>query len=259
MNDYTCTRLDAILTVAATEYSQKLTEDFLSVKPDFEMSEPTERRIMRMIRKDKRRASRQNALKIAKYIMIACLIAATVAFTACMAIPRIRQAIWKAIVEWHDEYISIKFVPAETDANDISTAEPTDTTSDTPSATPNEPIVTPPMTIEEVNMPSYMPVGYKTTSQLMNRIFMLNYFDENDEFVFTYNQTIIDVDDVLDSEEGKITETTINGLNAVIITYEDQPNVYILCWQDSQYRYSIYGYFEDYNELIRLAESVEVK
>lgn len=259
MNDYTSDRLDSILTLAATEYAKKLTDEFSSAKPDFEMSEATERRIMRMIRKDKHRTSRKNAWRIVKYIMVACLIVATVAFTACMAISRIRQAIWKAIVEWHDDCVSVQFVPNETDANDTWTSVSTDTTSDTLSTaadSPNVPLLT---TIEEVNMPSYMPVGYTTTSIIMGKSFTLSYFDESGAWVFTFNQMVVDADSKGDCREGKFTETTVNGLDAIVITYDDQPNVYTLYWQDSQYRYNIYGYFEDYNELIRFVESVEVK
>lgn len=250
MNTYACDRLDAILTLATAEYAQKLTDEFLTAKPDFDISTETEQHIMQMFRKDKRRTSRKNAWKVIRCLMAACLIVATIAFTACMAIPRIRQAIWQAIVEWHDEYVTVKFVPNDTEADTAAT----DTAN-----TPNDPIALPPDSIEEVNMPSYMPMGYTTKSSLKEGLFRLSYYDENDAFVFFYSQMAIDFGSKSDAEQGISTETTINDLSAVIITYQDQPNVYNLYWQDSQYRYNIYGYFEDYDELIRFAASVEVK
>lgn len=259
MNNYTCDQLDAILTLATAKYAQKLTDEFLSAKPDFELSEQAEQRILRLIRKDKHRTTRKNAGRIVKYIMVACLIAATLAFTACMAFPRIRQAIWKAIVEWHDDYIAVKFVPSEPEASNTSTAEPSDTVLEDTTDTPDSPIAVPPDSIEEINTPSYMPIGYTTKSSLKKGVFRLSYYDESDAFVFSYNQMVIDSGSEGDALEGISTETTLNGLSAIVITYDDDPNVYTLYWQDSQYRYSIYGYFEDYNELIRFATSVEVK
>lgn len=259
MNTYTCDNLDAILTLAATEYAKKLTDEFLSAKPDFDISEPSEQRIMRMIRKDKHRTSRKNAWRIAKYIMVACLIAATVAFTACMAIPRIRQAIWQAIVDWHGDYVSIKFVPIETDALDAATIIPSDAIAERASFTPTALSTVPPESIVEVNVPSYTPIGYTTKSTTKEGIFMLNYYDECNAFAFTYRQMVVDSESKSNAEAGASAQMTINGMNAIVFTYADQPNVYSLYWQDRQYRYNIYGYFEDYTQLIRLATSVDVK
>ncbi len=259
MNNYSYDQIDAIMSLAMTEYSEKITNQFLNAKPDFEVDEKVEQRILRMIRKDKHRTSRQKAWQVFKYIMVAVLIVATVAFTACMALPRIREAIWDAVVEWHDEYVAIKFVPVTTGDSNVSANKPSEPLSTDTTDKPNDPIIVPPDSIEEVNVPGYMPMGYTTESSLKDRVFRLSYYDENDAFMFSYNQMVIDLGSEGDAEEGISTETTINGLSAIIITYNDEPNVYSLYWQDNQYRYRIYGYFEDYDELIRLATSVKVK
>ena len=259
MNNYSYDQIDAIMTLAMAEYSEEITNRFLNAKPDFEVDGKVEQHILQMIRKDKHRTSRQKAWRVFKYVMVAILIVATVAFSACMAFPRIREAIWKAIVEWHDDYVAIKFVPIESEDSNASTSKPAETHStDTPDK-PNDPIILPPTSIEEVNVPEYMPMGYTTESTLMDRVFILNYFDEKGAFVFSYRQMVIDLGNEGDAEEGVSTETMINGLSAVVITYDDEPNVYNLFWQDSQYCYNIYGYFEEYNELIEFATSVEVK
>lgn len=259
MNNYSYDQIDAIMTLAMAEYSEKITNQFLNAKLDFELDKNVEQRILRMIRKDKHRTSRQKAWQVFKYIMVAVLIAATVAFTACMALPRIREAIWQAVVEWHDEYVAIKFVPVTTDDSNASVNKPSEPLSTDTTDKPNDPIIVPPDSIEEVNVPSYMPAGYTAESKLLEGVYILDYYNENNAFVCSYRQMVINSGSKGDAEEGISTETTINGLSAIIITYNDEPNVYSLYWQDHQYRYSIYGYFEDYNELIRLATSVEVK
>ena len=259
MNNCNYDKLDAIMSLATAEYVKELNEEFLNAECAFEVSYKTKQRILRMIRKDKFRTNHRKTRTVFKYIMVAALIAATVAFTACMALPRIREAIWKAVLDWHDEYVSIQFVPATTEDPNASANKPSDSNSTDANEKPNDPIIVPPTSIEEVNMPSYMPMGYTTKSSLKERVFRLSYYDENDAFVFSYNQMIIDSDSEGDAEEGTATEITINGLSAMVITYSDEPNVYTLYWQDNQYRYRIYGYFEDYNELIRIANSVDVK
>ena len=259
MNNCNYDKLDAIMSLATAEYVKELNEEFLNAECAFEVSYTTKQRILRMIRKDKFRTNHRKTRTVFKYIMVAALIAATVAFTACMALPRIREAIWKAVLDWHDEYVSIQFVPATTEDPNASANKPSDPNSTDTNEKPNDPIIVPPTSIEEVNVPSYMPMGYRSESTLMERTYTANYFDKNNAFMFCYTQMIIDSDSKGDGEEGTATEITINGLSAIVLTYSDEPNVYTLYWQDQQYRYRIYGYFEDYNELIRIATSVDVK
>jgi hypothetical protein len=118
--------------------------------------------------------------------------------------------------------------------------------------------VKPPKYIEEVNVPSYMPTGYTSNSTLTKKAFMMDYYNQIGENVITFKQRIISSGSEGDAEEGTANEITINGFQAIVISYADHPNEYVLYWQDNQYRYSIHGYFEDYDELIRMATSVKV-
>ncbi len=249
-------KLDALLSLATAQWVDELNDEFLSAQSEIELTPQTNRRILRMLRKDKRRTPPSTARMVFKYLMLAVLIAATVAFTACMALPRIREAIWKIMLEWHDEYVSVQFVPATEDSH-ASANKPSDSTNTTEKT--NDPTIVLPLSIEEINIPKYMPIGYTTKSSITESIFRLSYYDENDSFIFSYHQMVIGFNSTADSENGTLSEIEINGLNAVVIAYSDDPNVYCLYWQDNQYRYRIYGYFEDYNELIRLASSVDVK
>lgn len=250
MNSQSFDNLDVILANASRLYAETLKSEFLSAKPDFEMSEPTKRHILRMIRKDEERKRRRNTWKVVRGILVACLIAAALAFTACMAIPRVREAIWQTFVERNEEYMSINFVPT-VKSYDASTAADASGASNAS--------VTPPTSIKEPRMPSYLPKGYRTESSLLTNTFSSDYYDENDQFRITYTQMLVSTHSWVNSENAAVTETTVNGSPAVLISYTDDPDLYCLYWQDSEYRYSLVGRFENRDELLRLATSVEVK
>lgn len=266
MNTHPYNKLDAILALASVEYMKDVTNEFLTTTMDVELSVQTRHQIMRMIRKKEHQGTRQKAWKVCRGILVACLILATLALAACMAIPTIREAIWKVMLEWNDESVKIQFVPND-DPDYTTGVDPSETTANLPENStvtepedePDVPTVTPPTSIEEVNVPGYMPMGYTTKSSLESNNFQLLYYNANNTMEIIYRQAIIGYDTEGDGEGGIATELTVNGLNAVLFTYEGEDNIYNLYWQDNQYRYNIYGYFASYDDLIRMATSVAVK
>lgn len=204
-----------------------------------------------------------------KVVLIACIAALLSILVSCVAIPTVREKIWQIVLDWSDDGQSVKidFVPAD-DPDCSTSTDPSVTTSQDPSATttveptdqPDAPTVTPPTSIEELNAPSYIPKGYAIIDAYhLRKSYMLTYCNTKGENVLTFKQTIINADSWGDAAEATVTNIEINGLNAVLITYADQPNVYNLYWQDNQYRYNIHGLVESYDELIKMATSVAVK
>lgn len=81
---------------------------------DYPVSEKTKRKFKRALDK----AMRQETWKIAiprplKKVAVIVLVLATVLFTAMMAAPTVRAAVWDVIVKWYDQYIGVKFNPEE--------------------------------------------------------------------------------------------------------------------------------------------------
>ena len=268
MNDIANSKLDLIWVFAADEYVKDLFRESKIPHPDAVMDEITEARILRMIRKEHYRTKRRQAWKIVRIALVACLILATLALAACVAIPTIREAIWKVMLEWGDESVKINFVPADdpdyTNPSVTTTSKPSDspatsTTTTKPTDEPEPPVVEAPTSIKEVNIPSYVPVGYTVQSSAMRKVYTLLYYNSEGNVVITFQQMTIASGSEGDSMEGIATDVVINGLNAVLITYADQPNLYVLYWQDSQYKYSIYGTFASRDEILRMAGSVAVK
>ena len=258
MNTYPCDKLDAVLMLASAEYMKDTTAEFLTTTMDTGLSLQTRRKILRMIRKEEHREAWLKARKVIRSILVACMLLATLALAACMMIPTVRDAIWKVMLEWNDDSVKVEFVP--NDDPDYTTADPTEPSNITePEDAPDTSAVTLPTSIEVVNVPGYMPMGYTTRSSLENSTYRLSYYNENEVMEIIYRQSVIDSSILGDGETGTATELTVNGLNAVLFTYENEENIYNLYWQDSQYTYNIYGYIETYDELIRMASSVAVK
>ena len=248
-------RLDTILALATAEYMRQETEAFLSAETDAALSEETERKINRMIRIEKGKKTRRKVWKVLRTVLIAALAAATVALAACVAHPEIREAIWKVVLTWGDESVKIDFVPANPNrkpgANSADNNRPTQK--------PNTPIPDAPKSIEAVRVPGYMPNGWTAESRNTGTIFSIDYYNADGESIITFVQMIIDSDSSVDANGATATELAVNGWDGVLLTYEDQPSVYMLYWQDYEYRYSFYGQFDSLDQLITMAESVYVE
>ena len=265
MNTYPYDRLDAILALASVEYMKDAKKEFLTTTMNVQASPEVRRKVMRKIRTEEHQPIRQKFFRGIRIALVACLILASLALAACMAIPTIREAIWRVVLEWNDDYVAIQFVPSDdpkytnhTNALHTTTKAP-ETTTPEPDNEPDKPIVTPPTSIEKVNVPSYMPAGYTTKSSLESSTYRLSYYNESGVMEVIYRQAVIGMLSLGDAENGVATEISINGLNAILVTYSDDENVYNLYWQDNYYCYNIYGYFDTYDQLIRMATSVAVK
>lgn len=265
MNDITNSRLDLIWTLAAEEYVKDLIVESRKPQANAKIAEFTENKILRMIRRDHRRTQRRKTWKVLRTLLVACLIIATLALAACMALPTVREAIWKVVLDWGDESVKIGFVtPENTNSADSTTAiTPMDPSASTapaePSDPPKPPASEPPTFIEEVNIPTYLPIGYTIQSKIMRKAYIVDYFNTEGNWALTFQQMTISSESEGDATQGNAIDVIVNGMNAILFTYEDQPNAYMLYWQDSQYRYSINGYFDSYDDLLKMAESVQVK
>ncbi len=269
MNDIANSKLDLIWTLAADEYVKDLICESRVSRADAVMDAWTENKILRMIRKEHNRTKRRKLWKVVRIALVACLTVATLAFAACMAFPTVREAIWKVVLQWGDESVKIEFVPSDDPdytspagtTTDVSAGITTTELSDpsTQPDPPDQPVVEPPTSIEEVNVPAYVPAGYTVESTGTRKTHTLMYYNAAGEIMITFKQMTVSFGSEGDAQDGIATDVTINGMNAILITYEDQPNAFLLYWQDAQYKYNIHGYFESYDELIELANSVAVK
>lgn len=187
--------------------------------------------------------SRRTAVKA---IVTLVLAAALLALTACACLPEIRHYVWGVVTEWYGEYFEVSFEQEEHTSNNS-------TDSDIPTTLTE---------IEQKAIVTKLPDGYYMgeESSLVGQ-YSITYYNEDDEWVFMFSQSISDNNTLhMDGESVKVIRVFINQSEALLVEESfDQQNFYSLYWQDGEYRFSIVGFFDSISELISIAESITLE
>lgn len=228
---------DALITLASAECIEDEVSNFLKIAVTDVPSTKSSHRIERLIRRDKNKYSQKRLLKCLKIVAVACLIVMSLAFTACMTIPQVRASIWEAVIEWYDEYIAICFEPSK--APNVSSP-------------PEEA----PATIEEINVPTYLPQGYTLMSAGDDLQFCQECYDADGELAYIFFQLLRDNSNtMIDSTDAAQTVVDINGVEGVLISGSE--GMISLVWKDLFYTYELQGFGLSEEELLRIARSVK--
>lgn len=192
--------------------------------------------------------------KVAVFI-VAILSAATIAVTS---IKPLRNAVIDAIIEWRDEFLTIRYnVPESEYTEEEETTEiTTEDTSSTQEQTPAETII-PPETIEEVRKPTYFEEGIveDVVTENSTTIFIDYYLNNN--YMYSFSQEVLSKNIAyVDNDDATLTQTTINGNNAQIVQNE-MDNFKFIIWNDGEYIYTISSNVYELKQLINIAESVK--
>lgn len=225
-------KFDALLSLASAECVKEEAEAFLSADISEIGDNP------QMLRKVLG-GSRKGKWHTVKIILLVALLCMSIAFTACMLVPEIRQAIWNVLVRGHDDHVEINF----------------EENSETNSITP---VAEYPNTIEKKMELTYVPEGYvKGEEYILGGQYQAKYYSKEGEYAFNIAQSIIrETDSYMDSINGAVVRLKINHYDAVLTEKGDDELIYSLIWQDSQYRYVIDGSFVSVSELIKVAENI---
>lgn len=211
------------------------------------------RRVLNIAASDEPLISRRSPIRIA---LIACLLAIAVMFTACMCMPKVREAIWDTIVQWYNDHISVTFRSNEENTNNTNDTNEINTENSEPN------IINKPSTILNKAEPTYLPMGYygvenESTLMLVDTF----YYDSEDNIKFRLLQSVFYTDDdiqtLIDNENDPIFTININGYEGILVEYTDTPGLYYLVWQDNSYRYSLYGSFSSREELTKIAQGIK--
>lgn len=256
-------KLDQLLALYTGRCVDDEAEYFLSVDVSgIEYNEEIKKRMLRYAFKRSRYERKRYAVKV---ILVACLVAMSVVFTACVSIPKIREAIWGAVIEWYDDHISVKF--EEITEQTVETTRTTETSEDQlstemtgeaeTSATTEE-AVTPPKTIEQKAYIANLPEEYHAEeASSLSVSCTTNFYNENNELRFCLFQT--GMDDYLtrlDIENEKIVELRINENIALLLEDTEQTGIYTLLWTDGIYGYTLYGMFDSLYDMLEIASRV---
>lgn len=251
MNELHAKNFDAILSASLFPTVLREAQVFLDMDvSDVKDNPKFKKRILKIVQGKRVKSTRTPSWRI---VLVAALLAISLIFTACMCIPKVREAIWNIIVEWYDEYIDVSFEPENTINPNMNNS----------SSDPNT-NKTPPSSIEKEAIATYLPEGYYSVLTIEDPIFVsFDYYDSKGNIKFVLTQTIIndsnDEDLTVDKEAGDtLVSVKINGFEGLLISYGNEEDTYYLIWQDKNYKYWIYGVFESSSELIRIAEGIVV-
>ena len=233
-------KFDHLISLAALkcteEEAKKLNESDTS---DVEFGKSYYRKRSRIIRKYR------GGYKASSFAVMAVkLAAAAVIIVALLAVligcvPGLRQAIYDAVIEWYEEYLSIRFegpgIP------EIETEEDG----------------TPPTCIEEVRKPTDLPEGV-WEDVLINTNYRktIDYY-MGEVYLFSFSQLLLDTNGIsFDNEGATVTYADINGNNATIIDNKTE-NVISIVWNDKEYVYLLTTEILELEELMHYAKSVK--
>lgn len=238
MNERSNDRFESLISAAVVDCVYQTADEFCAVDTSAVPSTPRlYKKVMRNLPGRKRTT--------VKVILVAALVAAFVALTACACISEIREYVWGVVTEWYGDHFEVSFEPEP-----VTTEEPETTASE--AQYPTE--------IERVAKLKYVPEGCtKGEEFFVSTQYTVNYYHDVD-WMFTFIQCLSDTNSYVDGENIIPISVFING-NEGFLTEEvvDNTTYYNLVWQDEEYRYTLYGSFMSVTMLIRIAENIVVE
>ena len=254
-------KLDYLIAMAASNGLQKEGERFDALDTSsVEFNASYYRKRARMIRKVNRRPAVQKMKLVFVRVAVALLVLILLAALVIGCVPVIREAVFKALVEWHDDYFKVSFQPDNSNENVPSTPSDADSGATnfdgSENETPANDIPEPPTQIEEVRKPTALPEGVYEDVIVESKLqIMIDYY-LNEEFLFTYSQDLIEHQRGYGDTDAFIFDVVVKSYEGVYI--ENQNNrLKIVEWSDGEYRYQIMTEIYGKDELIAIAESVK--
>ncbi|MBE6601032.1 MAG: DUF4367 domain-containing protein [Ruminococcaceae bacterium] len=276
MNGNRYEKIDHLIAIAASGYLQKEANRFESLDTSAVQFDATYyRKRAWVIRKYRHRPMLQKMKRLAVRVAVALLVLILLAALAVGCIPAVREAVFKAFVEWQDDHFKVSFQPnngndpgltppAQTDAGTAlptdTSAEPSDTSvSDVPDTSVTEPPATelpkPPTQIEVKRKPTALPQGvYEDVVRDGRANFIIDYY-LNEEYILSYSQGLIERQQGYGDITAIITDVSVSNHEGILIEYQNN-SVKIIEWTDGEYRYQIMSEVYGKDQLIALAESV---
>lgn len=247
-------QIDALLTVSIGRTVARYAEVFMS----FDVSKTVvdlriKNRILKRVNNRSRRLWR--AIRIAA---VACMLLLSLAFTVCMCIPNVRNAVWNALTV--DDPVQTPITSSDNESTNTSNKENAETVPDTSA---NEAPITPPQSIEKIAKATYLPDGYyyeemEPTSFQVSIV----YYDTSGNVKFVLSQRLITADGEgswADNEEASVTKVKIHSFEGLLFEYVDVPDNFTLVWQDASYMYMLAGEFASETELLKIAEGIQIE
>ena len=231
MNGIKNDKLDALIMMSADVLVEKNVKEFLETDTsDVVRPKSLDRRIMRIIKRERRKSERGGWITVAKNIAAGVLIACTVTLAMVMSIEAVRTALLETIVQWFEDYVSIMFVTED----DV------------------------PTTIEVKRQPVIDEDGWTEEIAVDSpSMYSVNYYHEG-TLVLIYDQVCLNTDSIWnDNTDVTIEDISVGQSNGALMIYEN--GGLIVSWSDGEYTYSLSSRTSTISKeaLLIIAESVQ--
>lgn len=208
---------------------------------DVEFSPSYQRRKRRIIRRYKYAPVIATAKKIASRVAMFVGVLLTVALITVMSVSALREAIIGAVIEWYNDYVSVRF---ETEA-------PTENIEVEPGETEE-----PWEAVMKARRPTDIPEGVEEVVRTSSQARVIVDYYVNDNLWSSYNQTLYNEHDTyVDNEFILLDKITIHGFEAIILQSSVKEEKSLI-WNDGVYVYRIFTYGTT-DDLISLAKSIQ--
>ena len=226
--------LDILLYAAAPYMGEKELEEFNGSSDGKLDSKVQDRIYKRLCREHKYYAKHEKyspVMEAFKRVAIIILVVLSVGFTCVLSVDAARETIWKALIDWHENYFFFQY-----EAEDLHHDVPSEILEY------KEPTVNERFERFEISKRFYS--------------YIIEYESDNELIVYT-QKLLEDFDVYVSNSNATVTETTISGhLAYKSVEVDGDETHYILIWNDGMYAYTLSGNIE-YEELLKMAESIK--
>ena len=251
-------KLDMMMALAAKDCGNDDVEllDTLDIS-EVSLDKHFRRKKARIVEKHKRYPTMLALKKGMLRVAIVLMVIMSLGFTTIMAISPMRKAIFEVIIEWYEDYLTIRYEQAAKDVNDASGEEGNDTKDNDENSPLSDPVIIPPTVIEEVRKPTVLPQNVVEDIVIQNKSFVCIDYYEDGELAYTFNQMLLKDRDMYLDNEGAIVETVdINGNSGTVIQHTEFSGISVV-WSDGEYNYQMITQSTSLDELIHLCRSVQ--
>lgn len=248
MNTELNDKLDLLIAWAARDCENDEAEKFKNIDTSgVVLSAGFYARKRRLIGRYKLRPALAVCRKCFVRVAVALMALMSIGFLTVMAIPNVRNAMFDAVVEWYENYVSVRFEPS-------GAQEPDGTSDIDPDTTVAS--VTPPTKIEKIMKPTYVPQGAEEDVVINNASCVTIDYYSGDDMIMSFTQVLFgDGKTLYDNSISGTNDVMVNGNRAIAFKHESEGGE--LIWTDGEYYYQIDSATLGIDELVKIASSVK--
>ena len=207
------------------------------------------RKRVRIVEKHKHHSTVLAIKKMMLCLIATVIIVSSLGFTTIMAIEPMRKAVFEVVIEWYENYITIRYEQEDSTTGSVTDGDENEVT--------NNPVRTPPAHIEEVRKPTFNTENVIEDIVMENKSFVCIDYYKGDLLAYTYNQMSFSSKDMYRDNEGVFIQTIdINGNEGTVIQHTGFSGITIV-WSDGEYIYQMITQTTPLEELLAVCRSVE--